>query len=105
MTTRLIFVALLLSLPISAKADGLIADSLKFAISPGAAKALDEANINLNRALKKATTESATGSTQPITQSKTCVTPRGLCEIQQNALSGTTCYCNISEDEVFGRIQ
>src|SRR5215468_9730364 len=40
-----------------------------------------------------------------IPQSKTCVTPRSLCEIAKPTLHGTACFCGDTNGTVFGRIQ
>jgi hypothetical protein len=65
---------------------------------------LNRANKNLGSSITNPVVGGATTSPSA-SNSKTCVTPQGSCDIASPTLNGTTCYCDIDKNQVFGRIQ
>jgi hypothetical protein len=68
-----------------------------------AAEQLNQANLSLEKAVEAPTTGGKVQGT--VSQSSHCVTPRGICDVQNSILTGTACYCDFNADTVFGRIQ
>jgi hypothetical protein len=85
---------------------GFIASALCQAglINKETANALDAAHKNLGQAADSLDSLAATKGPeqQTVRQSKTCVTPRQVCDLPSSALRGTTCFCGTDD---FGRAQ
>ncbi|UPJ49947.1 hypothetical protein IVB30_00455 [Bradyrhizobium sp. 200] len=89
----LLITCLLIVIP--AHAGGLFGDVLKF-------KELGAASKNVENAIKAPI---APNSSTSIAQSRTCVTPQGLCQLSSPTLTGTTCFCDFEKKQVDGRAQ
>jgi hypothetical protein len=86
-----------------AEAGGLFGDLSHKLIGADVATPLVGANKNVGSAIGNV---GVGGVTSPaLSNSRTCVTPQGSCELASPTLNGTTCFCDFNKDQVFGRVQ
>lgn len=86
--------------PVAVSAGGLLGDLIEGACGNcGVGRSLDESHKQIGSPL-----DSAAGNWMPGSQSTTCVTPSGTCEVS-NSIRGTTCFCGTEKNPVLGRMQ
>jgi hypothetical protein len=97
---------------IPAIAGGWLADTFVRPMSPATATQMDSAHKSMGIPVDRSVADSlnavipgAGQSLDNFSASKTCITPRGQCELGTATLTGAACYCEFSSDKIFGRIQ